>query len=245
MNLPTAAASRGRRWAESAFNEQPTHFGRLDSKFTLAKDTPTTGLAGHFSSAQFQLDPITLLDHHLMPLQTPLHRLRIIEDLLQLLEIPPLRLHDGEIHQHPHGGVEDQEDRVRLPPDVLQRDGRRVRVDEAGEPGHQALEGHALGADVVAEDFRRVQGLEGGPGEAPEDAVEEDHGDEGVARAGGDVAGGERRDHVDGDVGQGGEEEAPEEEGSAPEGVDGEGAGDAGEEGEDGVEGVEEELLAR
>ena len=228
-----------------ATNRQQIAWSWILARIAEAKDKPNNGPSWALSSAQFQLDPITLLDHHLMPLQTPLDRLRIIEDLLELLEIPALRLHDREIHQHPHRGMEDQEDRVRLPPDVLQRDGRRVRVDEAGEPGHQALEGHALGADVVAEDFRRVQGLEGGPGEAPEDAVEEDHGDEGVARAGGDVAGGERRDHVDGDVGQGGEEEAPEEEGSAPEGVDGEGAGDAGQEGEDGVEGVEEELLAR
>ena len=141
--------------------------------------------------------------------------------------------------------MEDQEDGVRLPADVFERDGRRVRVDEAREPGHEALERHALCADLVVEHLGRVEGLQRRPGEGPEDAVEEDHGDEGVAGAVADVAVRLRREDVDRDVGQHGEEGAPEEELAPAELVDREGARDAADEGEDGVERVEQQLLVR
>ena len=178
-----------------------------------------------------------------MAFQAPLHRLRITEDLLEFFQTAPLGLHNKPPHQRQLDEMEHQEDGVRPPANIFQRDGRRVGVDETSHPGHEALERHALGADVVVQHLGRVQRLQRCPGETPHDAVEEDHRDERVPRARADVPVGFGRDHVDRDVDHPREEGAPEEQGSAAERVDGEGPRDAAEEGEDGVQRVEQELL--
>ena len=196
-------------------------------------------------STHFHLYSLTRLDHNLVPLLGFLDRLGVPEDLIQLLERPALRLDHRRPHRQPLQRMEDQEDGISLPSNVLQRNRRRIRVDEARQPGHEALERHALGTDLVVEHLRRVERLERGPGEGEEDAVEEDHRDECVAGTVPNVAVGLGGEDVDRNVDEHGQEGAPEEELAAAELVDGEAAGDAAEEGEDGVEGVEQELLVR
>ena len=94
-----------------------------------------------------------------MPLLALPHRLRIPKDLLQFLERPALGLDDRRPHQQPLQRMKDQEDGVHLPANILERDRRRVRVDETRESRHEALKRHALCADLVVEDLGRVEGL--------------------------------------------------------------------------------------
>lgn len=180
-----------------------------------------------------------------MPLPGLPDRVRVAEDLLELFERAAFGLGDRDPHGEPPHCMEDEEDGVLLPADVAERDRRGVGIDEARQPRHEVLEGHALGADLVVEHLCRVQGLQRRPREGPEYAVQEDHGDEGVAGPVSNVPVGLCCEHVDRYVGKYRQGGAPEEELPSPELVNREAACNATEEAEHRVERVQQKLLVR
>lgn len=91
-----------------------------------------------------------------MPLAGLSDRVRVAENLLELFERAAFGLDDHGPHGEPLHSMEDEEDGVRLPAGVAERDRRGVGVDEARQPRQEAPEGHALGGDLVVEYLCRV-----------------------------------------------------------------------------------------
>ena len=72
------------------------------------------------------------------------------------------------------------EDYVALPLDLLDGNGPRKLVHQAGGVDEEGLERHTLGAEFEAEHLDRVQSLKGGQVERVDGAKDEDHGEHGV-----------------------------------------------------------------
>ncbi len=192
-----------------------------------------------------QLNTNASADHDNIALLAPLDGLGVVEYLVEFFQRPSFRLYRSQVHQRPVDKMQDQEDGICFPANSTQGYRRRVRVDEACDPPDEALGRHALRSDVVAQDLSRIQSLKGADAERSEDAVEEDHGDECVARSRGDVPVGLGGEHVDRDVHKPRQEESPQQKRAAADLLDKERAADAAKEREDCVQAVHEKLLRR
>jgi hypothetical protein len=73
---------------------------------------------------------------------------------------PFLRLEHSSPHSQPLQEMEDREDGVSLPSNVLQCNRCRICVDKTRQTRHEALEGHALCTDLVVEHLGGVDCLE-------------------------------------------------------------------------------------
>ena len=104
--------------------------------------------------------------------------------------------------------------------------------------GHSYLKRHSLSTDVVVQYLGWVEGLQRRPAEGEDNTIQEDKCDESIAGACANVAGRLSSYDVDGYVDESCEEGTPEEERSAAEEVDGEGASDATQKAKYGVQGV-------
>ncbi|KAM9885753.1 hypothetical protein VDGL01_00020 [Verticillium dahliae] len=191
------------------------------------------------------LDTHARPDDNLVELLAPLDWLRIVEDLLKLLQRPAHRLHGHEPHEQPVYHVQRQQNRVHPPANVLEtrRDG--IEVDEAEQPGDQVVGRQPLAPNVRAQHLGRVQRLQRRPAKRRHDAVEEHHADEGVPGRPLNVAVGEAREHVDGHVDEARQEHASQQQRPPAHPVDEEGADDAAAERKDRVEAVHQQLLPR
>lgn len=101
-------------------------------------------------------DTHTCVGNNLRLLLAALDRLGIVEDFVDLLERATLGLNTREPHADVVNEVENQEDRVGLPADLVERNRGAVGVDEAGQTGEKTLDTHALGTDLVVQNLSGV-----------------------------------------------------------------------------------------
>ena len=74
-----------------------------------------------------------ILDNHLLLPQRRLHRVRVTEDLVNLLQTPPFRLHKREVDERDPRNVDRQVQDVEMPPRVRNPHRRCIRIDETDD----------------------------------------------------------------------------------------------------------------
>ena len=107
--------------------------------------------------------------------------MRVIEDLINLLQTPALRLHKREVNERNPRNVDRQVQDVEMPPGVRDPHRRRIRVDKAYDIQPQPRHRETFGAGVVAEHLGGVERLARGPDEGERKQEDVDEGDAGQA----------------------------------------------------------------